>query len=161
MKNLIIYSTKYGTSKEVSEKLKDKIKGETDIIDLKSNKIANLNVYENIIIGGSIYAGMIQKEMTKFINKNLDNLLSKRLFLFICAGSLGNEERDKEQLKGVFLEDLYNHATFKSNLGFRIDFNKMNPLERLVIKKLKGVKENITSISENNIDAMAQKINNK
>ena len=159
MKNLIVYSTKYGSGKEIAEILKKKIEGKTDAVDIKTHDNNELDSYDNIILGASIYAGRPLKEMNKYIKRNTDALLKKRLFLYISAGSLGNNKKDTEQLKSAYSEKLFNHSLHKDNLGYNLNFDKMNAIEKFLIKKIKGVDTNKKNISDENINKMADKIN--
>ena len=115
MKNLIIYSTKYGFVKKCVRNLKLKLNNETETFNISLNKIPDLDDYNCIVFGGSIYAGKIQKKLTKFIKKNLDKLLTKNIALFICSG--GEQKDSLKYLKNVFPEALQKKAASKELFG--------------------------------------------
>jgi menaquinone-dependent protoporphyrinogen oxidase len=85
MKTLIAYGTGTGTTKELSETLSKKIKGDVTVINLKEQKNINLSDFETIIIGGSIRAGQMQSEVRSFCRNNLNELKQKNVGLFICC----------------------------------------------------------------------------
>lgn len=67
MKTLIVYGTKHGTTEKCSKLLKDKLSGEVVIINIKKENMPDITAFNNIIIGGSVYMGQIQKEVKKFL----------------------------------------------------------------------------------------------
>jgi len=54
MKTLIVYGSKYGYTESCAGKLKDMIKGEVTVANAK-DKIRNIEEYDNVLMGGSIY----------------------------------------------------------------------------------------------------------
>ncbi len=56
MKNLILFTTKYGSVEKCSNLLKEQLDGETRIVNLKRDAVPNLQEFDNIILGGSIIA---------------------------------------------------------------------------------------------------------
>lgn len=157
MKNLIVFTTKYGSVEKSSQLLKEKLQGETTIVNLKKDSVLDLQGFDNIILGGSIYAGKIQKEMMAFVNAHLDRLLQKRVALFICAGE--PKEKSLTELKEAFLEKLYDHAISKELFGNEVHIEKMNFLEKLVLRFAKHVTESSSNLSEENITKLAEAVN--
>ncbi len=86
MKTIIIYTTKYGGVKKAAEMLSSKLSGEVLQKNLTKEKAPALKEFDNVILGGSIYIGKIQKALTKYITANLAVLLQKKVGLFILAG---------------------------------------------------------------------------
>ena len=78
MKTAIVYATKYGCTKECAEILKTYLHGEVNILSAKADKI-NLSQYDAVFIGGSVYMGKIQKEITQFCKRNLKQLLHTKI----------------------------------------------------------------------------------
>ena len=64
MKNLIVYATKHGTVKKCAEMLKVKLNGETVLANV-NEEVPDLDNFDNVILGGSIYIGKIQKRVIK------------------------------------------------------------------------------------------------
>ena len=157
MKTLIIYGTKYGTTEKCSKLLKDKLKGEVVMVNIKKESLPDIMAFDNIIIGGAIYMGQIRKEIKNFCIENLNKLKDKRIGLFIC----GMNEKDVEtQLENVFPKALISSAIVKDSFGGAVVFKKMNFFERFIMKKVSKNDKDVSKISEENINKFAKIINN-
>ena len=140
METLIAYCTKHGATEKAAKSLAEKIEGNTTLINLKesSAKSIDLTKFDTIAVGGSIYAGSIQKEVQEFCRENEELLITKNLGIFICCG---NEELAEDQLSTSFKGKIYDLATAKGYFGYEFDFEKLNFLSRFVVKKVSKVKE--------------------
>lgn len=157
MKTLIIYGTKYGSVEKCSEMLKNKLNGEVTVVNIKKDKLPSMNSFDNVIIGGSIYAGNIQKEIKEFCLKNIVELKEKKLGLFICGMSEG--EAGEKQMNNSFPEELLKRAIIKKCFGGEFIFNKMNFIERFIIKKMSKSDKDKSTISKEKINEFVQIIN--
>ncbi len=84
MKTLIVYGTKHGTAEKCSNFLKDKVRGEVVTINIKKENMPDITEFNNIVIGGSIYMGQIQKEVKNFCMENINALKEKEWgFLYV------------------------------------------------------------------------------
>ena len=63
MKTIIVYSSKYGYTEDCVNSLAEKIDGEVSTFNIYTEKIPSIDEFDNIIIGGSIYMGQIQKKL--------------------------------------------------------------------------------------------------
>lgn len=156
MKTLILYKTKYGTAKLCADLIKEKLISEVDVVELTKRTKIDLDNYDNVIIGGSIYIGMISKHLRKFIIDNLEVLLTKKLALYVCAMREGME-LDIE-IKNNFPEELISKVNNVYCLGGAFDFEKMNILERFIVKKVANVFESKSFINEDEIDNLVKTI---
>ncbi len=157
MNTLIVYSTKYGCTEKCAELLSKKLIGKVDIINLKKVSYIDISKYEKIIIGGSIYIGKIQKEVTEFCSKNLDKLKEKRIGLFICGmqeGEIINNEFNQN-----FNSEIIKITDAKEHFGGEFNFNKMNFMEKIIVKKISKVTSSKSNILEDNIRKFAQVMN--
>lgn len=111
--------------------------------------------YDNIILGGSIYIGKIQKKLTSFINTNLPLLLEKKIGLFICAAEKDEVLKEKELIT-AFPPAIFDHAIAKEVFGFELDMDKLNFFEKLIMSKVKGLKTSIYELSEEKIYEFAE-----
>ena len=59
MKNCILFTTKHGSAEKAALLLKEKLKADTDIINLKIVKNPDISDYDTVILGASIYIGKI------------------------------------------------------------------------------------------------------
>lgn len=131
MKTLIIYATKHGSTKKYAEILLEKLTGRVDLYNVKDKKSPELSQYDNVIIGGSIYMGRVQKELSEFTAKHLNILKDKRVGLYICCM---NKSEAEKQLNSAFPQELLKCAIAKGSFGGEFNFKKMNFLERFLIK---------------------------
>lgn len=157
MNTLIVYASKYGCTEKCARLVSKELKDKVDIIDLKSARGIDILKYDNVIIGGSIYIGRIQKEVTEFCLKNLDKLKEKRIGLFICGMQEG--ETINTELNQNFNSELINIAVAKENFGGEFIFDKMNFMEKLIVKKVSKVSSNKSNILMDNIHKFAQAMN--
>lgn len=137
MKSIIVYATRYGSAAKAAELIQKELAGDCTTVNIMTEKVPLLDSFDTVILGGSIYIGQVQKELTAFINANLKQLLSKNVGLFLCAGTPKQEDRDKE-LQGAFPPELLAHAAAKDVLGYAFNFEKMRFFDRLIMKKIKG-----------------------
>ncbi len=171
MKTLIIYATEHGSTKKCAEILLEKLTGQVDLYNVKDKKSPELSQYDNVIIGGSIYMGRIQKELSEFTAKNLNVLKNKKVGLYICCM---NKNEAENQLNSAFPEELLKCSIVQKSFGGEFNFKKMNFFERFVIKivskslskeKTKeaslplNMKKDVLMLSEENINMFAQLMN--
>jgi len=157
MSTLIVYSTKYGCTEKCARRLSEKLTGKVDLCNLKTSKAVDLAAFDKVVIGGSIYIGKVQKEMSRFCSDNLSILKEKKIGLFIC-GML--KDQAEKELKDSFPVELLNNAVAKEFLGGEFVFKKMNPVERLIVKRIVKVDKDLTDISEENINRIVLSMNN-
>lgn len=160
MKIAIVYATKYGCTKKCAEILKSYLHGEVSIHSAKADKI-NLSRYDAVFIGGSVYMGKIQKEITHFCKRNLKQLLHKRIGLFACCYTPKDTEGFFETLYPI---ELINHAFYVTSVGGEMNYEKMNFLYRKMfqsLKKIDGFNEGFTEpvINEGEIKKLAETVN--
>lgn len=149
MKTLILYATKHGFTYEVAQRLQAELGPETDLANA-AGTVPALTPYEMVVLGGSIYMGHVQKALTTYINRNQQLLLSKKNGLFLCAG-MTDPDAQKQELQNAFPPALLAHAAAKDVLGYRFDFQKMNLLERAMIRAMRGSNENVAVFFEEKI----------
>jgi len=157
MSTLIVYATKYGCTEKAVKRLADYLGEGTQLlkVDSKDNKVLELEEYDTVVVGGSIYAGNIQQEVKKFCSENINTLLQKKLGLFICCGM---SEKAGEQLENSFDKKLLEHAISRGYFGYEFNFDRMNFVSRFMVKKLAKVKENKSEIKDENIKEFAEKL---
>lgn len=155
MKTIIIYTTKYGSAENAATILKSKMEGEVKLVNLMKEEVPELDGYDNVVLGGSIYAGKIQKKLSKFVHKNLSILMKKRVGLFICAGEKEQEVREKE-LVNAFPNELSAYATCKEIFGYEIHYERLNFLEKKLVGAILGHKKGCSELSEDKIGSFAK-----
>ncbi len=155
MKTAIIYSTKCGTAKTVAEMIREGLKDGASVFGIKEAKKLNLDDYDQVVLGGSVYIGKTQKELTAFAEANLDKLLTKKAALFLCAAR-PEPEALEEQIRLAFPAELIKKAVYKGTVGSAIDFKKLNFVERAMVKKFMGLEEGYTKLDEGAIKELVK-----
>lgn len=157
MRTLIVYASKYGCTEKAVNRLADYLGEGTQLLNLinEDAKIIKLEEYDTVAVGGSIYAGNIQKEVKKFCSENINILLQKQLGLFICCGF---SEKVEEQLENSFANKLLEHAAVTGYFGYEFNFDRMGLMSRFMVKTLAKVKENKSEIKHENIKEFVDKL---
>ncbi|MBV1758053.1 MAG: flavodoxin domain-containing protein [Dethiosulfatibacter sp.] len=158
MKTLIAYASKYGCTEKCAKLLEKELNGDVTLLNLKKNSSADLNAYDNIIIGGAIYISKIQKEVTEFCKSNLDGLSQKNIGLFICG--MQEKEVIATELNSNYPPELLEIAVAKDCFGGEFILEKMNFLEKTIVKKVSKTTASKSEIDEDAIRHFAQKFNN-
>ncbi|MCK5787334.1 MAG: hypothetical protein KAH54_12355 [Candidatus Sabulitectum sp.] len=132
----------------LSEKASEMIK----VVNLKELPEFDVTSFHKIILGASVYMGRIQKEITDFCGEHQQQLLTKKLGLFICSGN--HSETGREYLK-LFSDELYNHAVSKKLFGDEVYWEKLNLLEKITMMIIKKTR---TSTSDLETEAIAETV---
>lgn len=170
MNTLIIYASKHGTAEKCARELSAKLTGKVDICNIKGGNIPELSQYERVIIGGSIYAGRIQKEVSDFCTNNLNILKQKKVGLYLCCI---NKKEAETQIKNVYPKELIDTASAVENFGGEFKFKEMNFMERAITKMVSkalakedpslpavDMKKDITLLEKDNMNKFIQLMNN-
>lgn len=162
MKTLIMYATKYGCSEKCAKLLSEKILGEVDLVNITNNNTPDLSLYEKVIIGGPIYMGVMNSNITEYCNNNLDSLKNKKLALFVC--SMFGDNRAEENMKKAFPEDLKNIAVSMKLFGGELNISKMKFMDKLIAKMVSKAEPKPGEIINkgilvDNIEELAKKVN--
>lgn len=105
MKTIVIYATKYGSTKKIAENIAEVISGaecravdEVTVLDCAA-----------IVLGTPVYAGRFLPEMSDFLQKHKSELEKKKLFFFIVCADKGSVRVNGQETGGVaFLQQINN-----------------------------------------------------
>jgi menaquinone-dependent protoporphyrinogen IX oxidase len=129
-KGIILYQSKYGTTKKYANWLTEETN--FDCVETKKARLSQLKPYNTIILGGGIYASGILG--FSFLKKNIDQLLDKKIAVFCVGASPYNE---------AAFQQMYSHNFTKNLSGIRCfycrgawDENKMSFQDRMLCKML-------------------------
>ncbi len=142
--------SKHGTTEKVARIIKHSSKHQVFLNNLKKFPKPNLVDYDIVIIGSSIHAGTIPKRLKSYIKKNEVNLLSKQLALYMCCM---HTEQVESQFNTNYPENLREHAFASACVGGEFLFEKMNRLEKTIIKKIAGHSNSISEIKQDDLQA--------
>ena len=157
MKSLVVYCSSHGTTGKAAKLLGVSLDGEVEVIDLNKKKAPDINIYDSVIIGGSIHAGNIQRKVKHFMQKNHEILLTKKLGLFLCCYREGDEA--KAQFEAAYPQDLREHAKSEGLFGGEFIFSKMNFLSRKIVNKIVGVSTDQSNFSTDLVQEFADRFN--
>lgn len=153
-KTAIIFTTKHGCAKQCASSLAEQLRQPVDLIQLKQSPI-DLTGYDQIILGGSIYMGQIQKEMKAYCEEHKNQLLQKRIALFTCG--LREKEEGIQQLNMNFPPELVEHAVAAETFGGKLVMRDMNWWEKLIIRMVAKTTTDQDTINQKNISEFANK----
>ena len=158
MRTAIVYASKHGTTEKVARQIQEELgEDKAQLFNLKNNPKFDLSHFEQVILGGSIHAGQIQKRVKDFYQQNAPELLDKRLGLFLCCM---HEEEAENQFKNAYPEMLRNHALSSKIMGGEFRFDKMNFFERAIVKKIAGISESVSKIDASKIQEFVEEMKN-
>jgi len=142
-KVLVAYASKYGSTKEIAEKVGAVLKGEGLAADvLSADKVTDISGYQDIIIGAAMYMGGWRKEAKNFVTKYEKALAAKRVWVF-SSGPSGNGD-PAQLLKGVIvpagIKIILDRIKPKDITVFHgnLDPVKMKGLEKWIVKRVGG-----------------------
>jgi menaquinone-dependent protoporphyrinogen oxidase len=144
MPTLIVFRTTHGFTEKAVQLLMTGMKDDTTVVNLLGDTDPEISGYDRIIIGGSIHMGEIQKEIRNFCIHNIQELLTKKIGLFLCCMFEGDVE--KKQFEDAFPAELRAHASATGFFGGGISFEKMNMMEKLIVKKVAKIDQNVTRL---------------
>lgn len=154
MNTLIAYSTKHGATRKNAEALAKELPGPVTLVNLKSEPEIDISPFDTVIIGAGVYAGQAGKEVGGFCARNLEALKAKRLGLFICCWSEG--EQAQQQLQSVFPGELLESAVVRDVLGGELNLTDMNLLERLIVRMIVKETKNASHFSQEAVRRFAR-----
>jgi menaquinone-dependent protoporphyrinogen IX oxidase len=128
-KTLVVYSSKYGSTKKYAEWIAEKCNAE--LFSLPDFDIEKLNDYETVIFGASVYIGKIRD--IKFIKKNWDILKLKQTAVFTVTAA----PQDDPMLDKIFRWNLPEHIREKVSyfkLRGAFDYKKLTLKDRILMQ---------------------------
>lgn len=159
MKTAIIFATKHGTTKKVTDEIsKHLAQHEVAIFNIRNHPKIDLSVFDLVILGGSIHAGMIQKSLQEFIAGNTTILLQKKLGLFLCCM---HEQEAQTQFENAFPEIIRKHASSCKCVGGEFIFENMNFLEKFMTRKIAGVDKSVSKIDYQKLKEFVNELEEK
>lgn len=157
MATLIIYTSRHGTTEKIAALLSQELVNQpADMVDLRKAKLPDLANYDQVVLGGSIHIGQIQRKLKHFCKKHEAELLKKKLGLYLCYML---EDKASEEFHNAYSEELRNHATALGMFGGEFLFEKMNALERVVMRNATKETESVYNIHEQAVDNFISKMN--
>ncbi len=129
---LIAYASKTGTTKKCAELLAEQLPG-AHLLDLTHVDFSQetQQVYDMIIVGGSIRMNKLHAYAHHFLSENHDALLHTPFACFICNATI---EGAPQELKQNIPSDLLKKAIFADTFGGDMDLKKHKYPEKFIAK---------------------------
>lgn len=132
MNTLILYGSKYGATAQIAELLHEAMGDGAQARNVEDGT-DDLDAFDTVIIGGSVYAGKLNKDIVSFAKAHEGELQTKNLGLFIGGATPPDTQRYVEKL---YPETLVEHASAIGILGGLFQMDKMNFVYRKMIKTM-------------------------
>ena len=157
MRVLIAYRSRYGTTASCARALASLLRSPSEIVDLGRTRAIDLQPFDVVVIGGSIYGGKILRQVPAFCERNREALLDKRIGVFICC--LYQGEHARMQLRAAFpgwvLERSFAHAL----AGGELVHSKLTLIDRLLVQRLPQGRRDILRLNPEALQALADAVN--
>ena len=147
MRTLIVYASKHGAAKKIAEVIADSM-GNAILHDACGDDKIAFDDYECVVLGSSLTAGRIRKDMKNFIDKHTDELCGKRFGIFLSGLQ---ESGTEEYFEQNFSQELLYKAAEKAFLGGIFDPEKCGFMERVLIKAAAKLDAYTSTIDEEKI----------
>jgi menaquinone-dependent protoporphyrinogen oxidase len=153
---LIAYRTRYGTTERYARLLAERLPGESRLADLRHASRLSPGDYGLILLGSPIYGGTILPGLGSFCERHREELLSRPVGLFICC--LYEGERARAQLDSAFPDWLSLHAFGRWVLGGEVRLDRLNLLDRFLVRRLIRVQRDIAKMRPEAVDPIARRV---
>lgn len=140
---LVAYATKYGSTKEIAEKI-GQVLGQagldTDVLSV--DDVGDPTPYTAVVLGSAVYIGKWRSNAVKFLEANAGTLAERMVWLFSSGPT--NEGDPVELLEGWRFPEAQQPIADRIQprdiavFHGALDIEKLNPLERWVIKNVKA-----------------------
>lgn len=139
MKSIVVYKSKYGSTKQYAEWIAEELGCET--ADARNVKPEDLKHYDTIIYGGGLYAEIIAG--VTLITKNIDMFSDKKIIVY----TTGITPIDcREYYDGTVVEKNFTNDTYSKikmfNFRGKMILSELTPVHRAAIKMLKKMMSN-------------------
>jgi menaquinone-dependent protoporphyrinogen oxidase len=106
-KTLIAYVTKGGATREAARKIADvlcaKFNLEVEVVDLKKQKMPDLNQFNNVIVGGGVRFGRVYSKAVEFLKNDFSG---KKVAFYVCSSWAGTPTPESyKNAKNKFVEN--------------------------------------------------------
>ena len=164
MRTLIIYKSKYGSTKQYAQWIHDEI--ESDIVSVNDKKKLNFDEYDNIIFASYFYVYLVA--IAPFIIRNWKKIKDKRIVLITTSGTPPDDAVMEGRYKLSFPKRIANSMTYFP-LDGRIDrgkikiFDKFSLMMGVVIERDPAIKKRMRvgfdGVRKENIIPVIESIN--
>jgi menaquinone-dependent protoporphyrinogen oxidase len=140
---LIVFRSKYGTTAECARELAGRIGGEPEVVDLAGARVPPLGGFDTVLIGASIYGGKVHRTVTAFCEQKQEQLLQRRVGLFLCCLSRG--ERGPPP-RPAFAQSLF---------GGALHIDRLSLADRILVRAIQNPSSDVSLVDHRAIERMA------
>jgi menaquinone-dependent protoporphyrinogen oxidase len=142
-KVLVAYATKYGSTREIAEKIGEVIREANYSVDvIPVEEVTDLRAYGAVVLGSAVYVGQWRKEAGTFLKDNEEELTKREVWLF-SSGPTGKGEPE-ELMEGFHfpqsLQPVADRIQPRDIVFFHgaLDLKKLGLPEKVVVKGIKA-----------------------
>lgn len=157
MNTIIIYSSKYGCTADCANYLKRGLPGSVTLADINNHDhlVNDLENYDTVIFGSSVYVGAISKKMRMFCRNHVDLLNTKKIGIFLCCGI-------PAEVNGYFAKNfpsvLLENAVVTKYFGGEARIDQLKGLDKIVMRVVARGNYDRFKILPDNIESFIKKI---
>ena len=138
-KTLVMYFSKYGTTKKYAEWIAEELNG--CIFNIKNTKNINFDEYSIIILGSGLYAGNIKG--INLLENNFNKIRDKKIILFTCGladySKVENVDNINKRLFKIIPKELLEKIKIFYLQG-GINYKQLNLKHKIMMSMLKILK---------------------
>ncbi|TFF88743.1 MAG: hypothetical protein EU550_00730 [Promethearchaeota archaeon] len=147
---LLLYGSRYGSTKEISERIADIFRQnnlDVELINLEETNLKDLpplSEFDDILIGSGIKISKITKSVKKFLKKKADDLKGKNFGFFVsCLTANKPEDRPEARKKYIenVLKDYGINADMYEAFGGILDLSENSNLGGIMKKMMEKMAE--------------------
>lgn len=144
-KFLIVYATRHGQSKKISEFFQKRIRDDgyvADTLELKNGcEEIELEKYDCVLIGGPVYLSKFPASLKKWVKKNAQTLnLKPSVFFSVCLGVLEKENRKTQYAENKIVESFFKSTGWRPEkwgiFAGALSYSKYNWFVRLIMQRI-------------------------
>ena len=142
MNILIAYSSGYGATQEISEKIGSILAQEPSFLITVDGieKVTQVENFDALILGSSVRAGQALANITDFLALHRRELGRKKISLFlVCLMAncpAGREKVEQEYLNPIYRKYPELNYVCSQSFGGKIDFDKLNPVMQMLMERV-------------------------
>lgn len=149
MKTIILYESKHGNTKKCVDYIQAKKEADT-VVQAKDFK-GDLNSYDEILLCTPVYVGKINKSIKALIEQNEEIIIRKKTTIVVSA--MNTDEYDA-MITNNFSEKIRESVEI-IYAGGGYNFDSMNFLSKMIIKKMTGYTSSYENILYKELDNIA------
>ena len=159
MKVLVAYLSRYGTARRCATDIAKRVTAEVDVVDLAATRVVDLAPYAMVVVGGSVYAGKIERRLLSFCETHRQQLSQKSLAVYLCC--LYQGEHALRQLHEAYPEWLLAHAFHAALPGGELRYADLRWRDRMAVRGLAKPGEDVRLLKPEAIEALVTAVNER